>query len=402
MFSLTIERYRLFGIVNYRLFALSDLFYTVANGLVYIALSWYAYSLTHTIGSLTMLISCMWLPGIIGSPFFGVMADRFNRQQLMLYANGIRGVVIVTYSFLFLCGINPSIYFLALIYGVLGACYNTAAMPFVKQIVPQECLLLANATIDMIYESGFIIGLGVSGYLLLLINVNGVLFISGILCLLSAICIYKLSFKKQSNTKSRLNFKILINDYKLVFKYLRNHPHLLPLYLTQAMILVLMFTIPALLLPFVTSQLHGDTKVFANLELLFSAGVILGGFGSPQLVEKIGSRKTLMLLLGIMFIAIIIFSINQHIYWSYLIYPVVGIGIASWAVVLTAAQRLTLDHHQGKLQGIFYSLSGILILAIFFIQQFLNHIINVRGLYWLDGIVIVTGFLISLIWIKNH
>lgn len=401
MYKNMLERVDLFRIRDYRYFALSGILFTIANGLIYIALSWYAYQQNSHVSTLAILISCMWLPGIIAGPFFGVLADRYSRKNIMIFANGCRGAAVTLYGCLFLAGINPNIYALASLYGFLGASYNSAAMPFVKQIIPATKLLLANATIDMFYEFGFIVGMGISGWLLLLINVDGVLLLAGMMCLLSTWFIYILSYIGVSQ-KLKFNFGILVNDYWLVFTYLKHHRELIPIYLLQALLLVLMMTVPVLLLPFVHLKLNGAAKVFAFLELCISIGMIVGGVISPQLVDKVGYKKTLLIFLLTMLVAVFLFSFNRDIWIAYLIYPFVGIGLASWAVVLTYAQHLTIDQHQGKLQGIFYSLAGILIVGIYVIQELLSNFIDIQGMYWLEGALIFFSLMVGLIWIKEH
>jgi len=135
-------------------FVISGFMATFGNGLIYISMSWLTYTATHQVSSLTTMMLCFWLPGIIGSPVFGYCADRFNRKILLVIANMARGVSVIIFVLLFSGIDNFSIYCLYTVLGIFFSFYMPAAFPFFQEIMDKDKLLLANATVDVMYEVG--------------------------------------------------------------------------------------------------------------------------------------------------------------------------------------------------------------------------------------------------------
>lgn len=155
------SRIRIFKCQPYFLFSISGIFATLGNGLIYITISWYAYQQSKSIGSLALLMFFIWMPSIIFGPFFGVCADRYNKKYLLILSNAVRGMAALVFSFLMITNLEPNIYYLASVLGFFVSFYMPAAIPVIKEIVPEDKLVEANATIDMLYEFGTIVGMGI-------------------------------------------------------------------------------------------------------------------------------------------------------------------------------------------------------------------------------------------------
>lgn len=104
------KRLKLFKNHSYSYFVLSGVLATLGNGLIYITLSWQVYQNNNTVESLTILLSCIWLPSILFGPFFGACADRYNRKYLLVISNSVRGMCVVCFSLCYILSYHPNLY----------------------------------------------------------------------------------------------------------------------------------------------------------------------------------------------------------------------------------------------------------------------------------------------------
>lgn len=252
-------RFKLFTLQPYLYFALSGVLATLGNGLIYITTSWLAYETMESISGIALMMFCIWLPTILFGPFFGVCADRYNRKNLMIMSNIVRGLAVIIFVLMYHMGIQTNIFLLAILLGVFVSFYMPAAIPIIRSIVPEKDLMIANATIDMLYELGTIIGMGISGLLILCLGIINTLALGGLLFLLAGFFNWLMQCKAEDcygvvNTEE----SSFINDYICSLNYLKKNPYLLGVYSIQTCIMTLLMTIPVLLLPYTKEILQNQ------------------------------------------------------------------------------------------------------------------------------------------------
>ncbi len=168
-------------------FTLSGLFATFGNGLNYIALSWLAYNQTSSIRGVALMMLFLWTPSIIFAPVWGILADKYNRKTQIIISNLVRGLVIVGWVILWHFGIEIELMILSAFLGIFISFYMPSAVSLIQSIVLKEQLINANAIIDMIYELGTIIRMGLSGFILAYTGTKGTLLIGGIFFIIAGL-----------------------------------------------------------------------------------------------------------------------------------------------------------------------------------------------------------------------
>lgn len=393
----TKKRLKLFKNNSFNYFVLSGVLATLGNGLIYITLSWESYKINNTVGAITVLMACLWMPSILFGPFFGACADRFNRKVLLIISNIVRGCSVVIFSTCYILLLHPNIYILAIVLGIFVSFYQPAALPLMQEIVNEDQLVNANTTIDLLYELGTGIGMGVSGYLIIYFGSYVTMLIGGILFVCAGILNILMKYKKQSR-KIYLNFstKQIFLDYLFIVKYLKKNQKLIPIYCSQSLLLLMLMTLPILLLPYVQQILHQGSKEFALLEVIFSVGMICGGIFSPTLSNKLGLKSAIQVLMVIISIGLFIFAINLELLTTFSAYFFVGFGLAAWALIISYGQMFTENQVQGRLQASFFSLTGICIMFLYTILDYYGKNISVSYIYILESVVCLCG--VILIW----
>lgn len=385
------SRLSLFQNRSYLYFTLSGLFATLGNGLNYIAISWLAYELTQSITGVALMMFFIWMPSIVFAPIFGVLADKYDKKRLMILSNIVRGVSIII--FVLFLGDNNTITHLLFLCGFLGvfvSFYMPAAIPYIYNIIDEEELVNANATVDMVYEFGTILGMGISGLIIHSFGMYGALMLGGVLFLVAGI-FNMLMRKVASKYESKIENNSLLKDYLESLRYFKRTPVLYVPYFSQAIIMVLLMTIPVLLVPYAKEVLHTDTNTFALYEALYSFGVVVGGFFSPILCRIFSMKRTLIMLLLIMAVGLSFLSFNSNVVFVFPIYFFLGFGLSSWALSITLAQQSCLPEYQGRLQSTFNGVSGVFILILYIFMAFKSDDLSIQFVYLLQAILAIIG-----------
>ncbi|EJF83321.1 MFS transporter [Bartonella rattimassiliensis] len=391
------ERAALFENRTFFYFTLSGLFATFGNGLNYIALSWLAYNQTSSIRGVALLMFFLWIPSILFAPFWGVLADKYNRKILIIISNFVRGLVLVAWVILWQLGIEIDLMILSTLLGVFISFYMPSAIPLIQSIVPQKQLINANATIDMVYEFGTIIGMGLSGVILACLGTKGTLLIGGIFFIIAGL--FNVAMKVPKNQRSkRQTEQNWWENYRVSLRYFKQNPALFMPYISQMIIMMLLMTIPVILVPYTQEVLNANSRTFAIFEAFYSLGVLTGAFFLPLFCKVLSIRKILAILLAVMAIGLAILSINTHTVIVFPVYFMIGFGLSSWALSISLSQLSCDPEYQGRLQANFNGISGCFILGVYLIMASSSSIISPQSIYFLQSIVALVGIFIVLFY----
>lgn len=360
------KQYHLLRQTAFRRFLLSCILAMFGNGLTYIIMVWSLMHFNASIVSTATLMTCFWLPNVLFGPFFGVLADRWNRKKILLVANGSRGLCLLIFALLARNNMTAlSIYVLATIIGTLLSAYIPVAMTFVRDLVKQDDLLHSNALVDVGYEVGAVLGMGSAGFILATTSIDTCFFINALCYILATVLVYRITYhyKRESNQAIRDSFW---QDMYKGAQYISSSISLVLIYLTQGIFFVCYMTAPVLLAPYAKTVLHSNVTQFGWLEAMLSLGIILGGLFSPWLASRYSMLKVAIgqILLGIVGFYLFSHTLNnQHA----IIYQfAIGLSFSSWALITTLAQEMTNIDFQGRAQSLFNSLSGIVIILFYY------------------------------------
>ena len=309
---------------------------TIGGGLTYISLVWLSLKDHNSVGSVAMVMLCFWLPTIILSPVVGVVVDRVKAQNILLAASTwIRAVILILFGFVFLHQTTPrNIDLLALVLGIFSSFYMPSSMRLTRDLVPKQDLLHANATIDMVYEVGNMIGMGLAGFLIAWVHGAGTLFINAALFMLSGtvLCIIKSRSKGPDN-----RYQGFMSEFKLGLHYIQSNKSIFILYSIQLIVFIEYMTAPVLLAPYAKNVLHTNASQFGYIETMLSMGIITGGLFITWLVEKVGFIHSMTASVLVMALTFIIFSHNTHLFVAEITYFIFGVCCANWPVMITKA-----------------------------------------------------------------
>lgn len=379
-----------------RWFAFNGIFANFSNGLTYIAMTWIILSEKNSISALAILMICFWGPTVFLGPLCGVIADHYPRKNILILSNASRG--------LFLLGLviiekitHRQIYITALFLSIMGNLYGPAAFAYIREIVPTDKMFQANTIVALSYEIGNVVGMGCAGLLMSLYPTRMVVFTSGVLFLISALCltVIKTTPAIPIHQIQRIKHSIF-KSMKEGLMYIFKVKNIRVLYTVQLFLMINFLTSPILLAPFAKNILQANTSQFGAIQACLSLGIITGGLISPWLLEIWQLRKIVILKTTAIMLLFLLFSITSNIFIAKIIHFCLGFSLVAWTLVITQAQLGTEINYQARAQSAFNSIAASIILLIYIVLHLGGDLISLRALYVSEALF--AGIAAYLLW----
>ncbi len=309
---------------NIAVFLSSQTLSLFGSSLVQYALMWHITLETKSGLMMTLYIVCGFLPTFFLSPFAGVWADRYDRKKLIILADALIALVTLALAIVFLSG-NKSIPLLFLAAGIRAfgsAIQQPAVGAMLPQMVPQESLTRINGINGSIQSALSLVSPIASGALLGLAGIEFIFFIDVATAAL-AIALLAGFLKVKPHAKA-LESKTLpgggfsyFKDMADGFRYIREHRFLVGYFIYVGLFLW-MITPAAFLTPLQTTRRFGEEVWrLTALEILFSAGMMLGGVAIAAWGGFKNRMKTMVLSNAIMALCTLALGIVGE-FWLYL------------------------------------------------------------------------------------
>ena len=380
------KRLQLLSYPSLRWYLFSCFVASIGAGLTYISITWMTLLDKNSVSAVAIGMLCFWSPGVLFGPFMGVLVDRYSRRNHLLAAsNWIRAIALVIFSYyLFHHHSLIAIYILSFIQGLFFSLFFPAAFRLTREMVPHRKLLYANATIDMMFEGGNIIGMGLAGLLIALMTAAGTLMANAGLFVLAGIALF---FIKKDDLNITYNDDVKFNlfqDFKDGLTYIFTNPAILVIYSIQLFVFLEYLTAPVLLAPYARNILHANAAQFGYIEAALSVGAVTGGIFLSWFADRFGLMRTMFTSTIISGIAYVYFSFNHSIVTAEVLYFVLGVCFAMWPLIITRAQHITDIDYQGRVQSCFNSISGILMILTYWGVKIASEYTTIRVLYWLE------------------
>ena len=351
------------------------------------------------IGSLFVIRT---LAPFLVSPIAGVVADRYNRKQILIISDLLRGVTVLGFLLVREPGQEWLLYTLTAIQLGLSGFFVPARLALIPTVVSGRELGTANALSSATWSVMLAVGAGLGGFVSGIFGIYTAFTIDALTFILSALFIMQIAYRPAPELNDE--GKTLAAGLRQYFEgihYLRNHPDVLVITLHKGMISMLSFT------AFQVIQVRLAERVFIygagggiGLGLLFSIAGVSSAIG-PIIARRVtGDRDRslrLAIIIGYMvaslglFIAAPLFSFGSVLSGSFV--RALGSG-----VVWVFSTQLLLQRVPNRVQGrvfasefAFFTLSGAISSAI--IGRAIDLVPISSLIYGLSGLILVPALL---------
>jgi MFS transporter, DHA3 family, macrolide efflux protein len=283
------------------------------SGMNFVSVSWYIMAATHSTVKVSLQVIVVTLPGLFIPFLGGVLIDRFDRRYLGVTLDLIRGLVVLTTSYIaWRSHLHLwHLYAMTLITGMGSAMYWATVNSLVQEVIPPSQFTGANAAVLIGVQSGMLIAGSLVGFLYDRIGISGILCIDGLTYFVSAFCLYQLrrgyvsprALQRHSREYSEAteataealetgeNPEIaeaglslaVYRDMKDGFRYLKEQPLVRALGATHSIMMAGVVSANVVLVALVNDILHAGARGLGFLEAGWAIGAITGGLVASQL-----------------------------------------------------------------------------------------------------------------------
>jgi DHA3 family macrolide efflux protein-like MFS transporter len=344
---------------NIAVFLSSQTLSIFGSALVQYALMWHITLETKSGVMMTLYIVCGFLPTFFLSPFAGVWADRYDRKKLIIFADALIALVTLIMAIIFLSGIKsiPLLFLVAGIRAFGSAIQQPAVGAILPQMVPQESLTRINGINGSIQSALSLVAPIASGALLGLAGIEFIFFIDvataalAIVLLTGFLKVAPHAKAMETKTQKGQGFSYF-KDMTDGFKYIREHRFLVG-YFVYVGLFLWMVTPAAFLTPLQTTRRFGeDVWRLTALEILFSAGMMLGGMAIAAWGGFKNRMKTMVISNVIMALCTLALGLVGE-FWLYL--AIMGIFGVSIPFYNTPSMVMIQEHVEEAYMGRVFS-----------------------------------------------
>lgn len=371
--QLRISTFASLALPDYRWYWIGLLAYFSAMQMQMVVQGWLVYQITNSAVSLGLVSAALGIPILLFSMFGGVIADQFDKRQIMIITQIVLSVLMLITAIL--VSTNTIMIWHLMICAFLTGLAFVFNVPARQAIIPE--LVDRNQLLNSISLNSLgmnvtrIVGPSIAGALIALVSISLVYYIVAALYILAAVSMYGISHNrvkasnvKKSDTNKAANYvpPVITTgflsgiwiDLKEGIRYMRQSKTIL---LLMAMAFVpLAFGLPYLnLMPVFTKdifQMGAEGLGF----LMAAAG--LGAMAGSLIIASLGDfrhKGMLILMLALVFgLGLIAFGLSQNFGLSLAILLIVGSGGAGYmAVNNTLIQSNTDPRMLGRVMSIY-------------------------------------------------
>jgi MFS family permease len=293
----------------------------VGSGLTGFALGVYVYQETGSVTQLGLVLLANTLPSLLLAPIAGVLVDRWDRRRVMILSDTGAGLATLGIFLLLLTGSLQiwHIYLAGALSSVFGIFQGPAFMASTTLLVPKQHYGRAAGLTQLGYAIGHILSPALAGFLILTIEIQGVILIDFITYLFAITTLILIRIPQPpSHAPPESEESSIFRDAIYGLSYLRARSGLLGMLLLFAFVNFTLGLYSALYTPLILSFSTAD--VLGTILSVSGIGMLIG-----SLVMSVwgGSKVKIHSLLVSIFLAGIVLSFT-------------GVGINPWIIGASA------------------------------------------------------------------
>ncbi|WP_019586569.1 MFS transporter [Deinococcus apachensis] len=344
---------------NFRKLWLGEVISLIGDRALLLALPYFLYQETGSTLATALLALSYYLPGLLFGSFAGVLADRWDRQRVLVVTHLIQGAVVT----LLLLAPQPGLVWVAYAVTFAELTVSTLSTPVAGALLPSLVgvgdLMKANAALSLGTTGARLLGSVVGGALIATFGIPGVVLFDAASFVLAALCFLRLRVAARVTPDVPVQATSLLETWRDLGHQWREGLHVIrrsPVIL--ALLAILSITslggtlIDPFYTPFLVSVLHADARTIGLLSTLGGLGALLGSAASAWLGGRVPPR--LLIAFGTLLVGVLMLRMysGSSLPLLFALVPLLGVPMVVSNVALsTMIQTVTPDAYRGRVYG---------------------------------------------------
>lgn len=388
---------------NFRLFFVGQSISLVGTWMQRIALGWLVYRLTDSAFLLGLVSFSGQIPVLLLGPFAGVLADRINRQKLLIFTQTIsmlQAAILATLVFADLIQIWQLVV-LSLILGITNAVDMPTRQSFMVQMIDdRDDLGNAIALNSSMVNGARLIGPSAAG-LLIVVAGEGLCFLINAITYLAVIL--SLLLMRVARPKRKPRSTRVWQELREGLSYAAGFEPIRAILLILALASFVGMPYAVLMPIFARDILHGGPDALGFMMGASGIGALIGAYYLASRRSIVGLGKMVPISVTIVGAGLILFSFSQMLLLSMLLLLIIGIGqMIEMALSNTILQTIVDEDKRGRVMSLYtVSIMGMMPLGSLVAGSAASHFgapwtVRVAGIICIIAAAIFAGRLPTL------
>lgn len=371
----------------------------LGNGMHFIAISWLILQMTQDPLFVSLLVLLESIPGIIFSPFAGVIADRYNRKIITIFMDIFRFFVVLSIPIVSSIGLL-NIWYLYATTIMITLCNNLffpAMSGIIKTSFSKDEYLQIISANNTLIQIGMIGGSGLSGFIIAHFSINYIFYIDALTYLFSALLIFFIRYKRVKETVDceHKQKSSMLKDIKMGIKYVKSNRLIVFLFFIGIIPSAVVNIINSMLSVYTDKVLGLGVAEYGILDASFAIGFVVIGVMFTSFKQKFSEITLLTNGFLVMSISMILLSIGNSF-----VVGILALFLAGVSIMLTGTTRKSLmmkqvdDQFIGRVESLnwmfFSSISPLLALIL----SFFSNYIGIQNSFLIVSISVISLFII--------
>jgi len=287
---------------NFTLLVLGQASSLFGNYILRLALSMYVLEVTGSAAVFAGILSVAAVPTILLSPLGGILADRADKQKIMVALDALTGTAVFCAA-VCLSGENAQtvIGILLVVLSVFGAFETPTVQACIPQMLAGDDIIRGNAVVNQVASISYLIAPLLGGILYAAFGLKPVMYASVVCFFLTALleCFIRLGFWPGNHQGNVLS--IVKEDFLGSIRFMvRERPDIMKMLFLAALSRFFVMGVTLVGLPFlVRTVFELDAKYYGGAESALAVATILGSIAAGLLTGKLKSGRLAFVLAAI-------------------------------------------------------------------------------------------------------
>lgn len=311
---------------EYRKYAAATFLSCIGNGMYFVAMSWYLYKLTDKASSIGWILIMSSLPGLLFSPWIGVLVDRWSLRWICIGTDILRGAILLGVAAGMQAGVLEPAHIFAATF-LLSLCANffqPASGALVRNIAAKDRLLKANIVSNMTMQVGMLGGASLGGLMVAGAGAAWVVFVNALSFFVSGWLIGAIARTADDGAGQSRKKAGFAEELRATRDYVGSHPAIVWLAIQQMLVYVTLYVCNTLLPVFVDRELKASVSAFGLIDAAWGEGALAGGLCLTYIVSRIPGRHFGIVGLGSLSAALLVFLTANNVAQALVAYFFLG------------------------------------------------------------------------------
>ncbi|MDF2632957.1 MAG: arabinose efflux permease family protein [Caproiciproducens sp.] len=197
----------------------SQLISTMGDAVYSIALGFWVLAVTGSTALMGTLMAASTLPGVLISPFAGVLIDRCNKKRVFILMDAIRGIITVLLAAAAYRGLIAiwMVFVVGILLSICGAVFGPGVQSTIPDLVPKSKMANANSMFSIVSAGSNMIGSVAGGFLFQTLGAPVLFLFDGLSFLFSGMSLPFVKIPKNIQNEKTHFFKDMADGFRYMW-----------------------------------------------------------------------------------------------------------------------------------------------------------------------------------------